>query len=1198
MNWRRSRRRRRLKPIEHAMTGVSRASLSALLEAACSSPTASHCIPSLAVVFHAVANNAGVEGRPADPSLLPLLVAAAHESEPRLQALEDQQPCDVRAGAVVRWNGEIHQLLPGFLGRPIAAIDELGLLANAIDPVLVDRRGYGLGDLIELALRRMNHIAGVLSAVWPNGEMPEPGSPAHITNNEFEAASRLEDIFAQVDQCEAPDRAREALLAHSVSPSELACGLDDPVSVFADTICLRLGAEEWVPVPGGLLLEALVACGVSLAEFASQLSSDAETRWRSLVSDHVGCILAGSAHPITGPVAVSPMRTVHSITQYSPTQLLVMDVVSALTQDGLDRALDSSDASLDTVVPGAALTAADGLDRVDDDADIVVLQIAVAPGVAGLSPISKYPRATLTDLNNIARSTSSSPPDLWYFLRDYSQLRSSSAVWTLNLAPLWMIWTGRDRSFPTGAVAPGLVSVDPRITRSEWTDAADASVLERALLRLGFPGLSDLPIVWHYSEESVVGDLSESRMYRILAWEIPIAVSLCDRHGPFRETDPLWALSKILSAKLKETKRSFLAMGHAVGLTHLIFELGYRSDTDDALVLELFPDSVIRLSCSELLLPAMMQDSVEVESAIGHSVADILPRSKATARFKEDWDAAPPAVRVDGIPVVQDALELPPPIEPHDSQLSDVRRRLSSYLAERVEPGSYGRREAVRIESQVIYPWLLEELHALLERYRHEEMLEYALSQLERANHHRMVNQHRIAWRRGTFGSDAHEERSEEDRLAILTKCVTLIVEETLAQTPQGSSSPDRLGWVQLLSVAELCVESGLRSESTHLRLADPTITISDEYRIELDARFPEVDIHAYQEARKAMMLPDAVPMGSSKAQLPEPEDIQPQPLVDQVPDLTDVDRELKATLGFGLDALRGVLGMACEWEVSTSTYIAHVSAEAFLDRLTPSFHLASRHEHARALEWLTLHRAGLLADAHNGRIEHWELEHRAARVITRPFIEGAHGIYVLPWTAQFSARVLRNYLVEGRLPWPDRVLPSKVCKALNRYRQNVAKAFEDECVRVLSDSRLISRRSIKPSKAHQYGIAELYGEIDVLCVDPETSRIWVIEAKDLAMPFSSRSLRRHIDKYMNEGAFVYKLMQKVNDVRRSAANVAACLGADSPTRSWTVIGLVVTVTPEPAAYVRSVEVPFCTIDQLADVVLSDTVPESGAVPR
>ena len=1179
------------------MAGVSRASLLALLEAACSSPTASHRIPSLSVVFHAVANSASVEGRPADPSLLPALVAAAHESEPQLQALEDQQPCDVRAGAVVRWNGELHQLLPGFLGRPIAAIDELSLLAHAIDPVLVDRQGYGLGDLIELVLRRMNHVASMLSAAWPNDQMPEPGSPAHITNNEFEAAIQLENILAQVDACEAPDRAREALLAHLVSPQELACRLDDPVSVFADTICLRLGADEWAPVPAGLMLEALIACGVRLAEFASQSSSDAETRWRSRISDHVGCMLAGSAHPIIGPVAVTPTSTVHSITRYSPTQLLVVDVVTALTQDGLGRALNSSDASLDTVVPGTALTGAPGLDRVDDDADIVYLQVAVAPGVAGLAPHSKYPRATLTDLKNLARHSFSSPPDLWYFLRDYSQLSDSSVIWSLNLAPLWRIWTSRGKSFHHGAVAPGLVSIDPRITRSEWNDAANASALERALHRLGFPHLSDLPITWYDSEESVVGDFAESRMYRILAWEIPVAVSLSDRSGLFHETDPLWALSKILSAKLKTTKESFLALGDAVGLRRLIFELGYDNDGEDDLVLEWFPDSVIRLRCNEHLMAAMLQDSREVESAIGHLVADTLPHTDAAERFKRDWDAAPPAVRIDGIRVVQDALELPPPIEAHDSQLNDIQRRLGNYLAEQVDPGSYDGADAVRIESKVIYPWLIEELHAVQARYRHEAMLEFALSQLERSNHHRMVNQHRIAWRRGTFDSDAHEERSEEYRLTVLTKCISLIVEETVARTRQGSSSPDRLGWIELLSVAQLCIESSLRSESIHLRLADATMTISDRFSIDVSAKFLNVDIHAYQDARKAMMLPDAVAMGSSEAHLPEPEDVQPQPLTDQVPDLVEVDQELKATLGFGLDALRGVLSMACEWEVSSSTYIAHVSTEAFLDRLTPLPALASRDEHARALEWLTLRKTALLDDEHNNRIEHWELERRTARVTTRPFIETANGCYVLPWTAQFTARTLRNYLTEGRLPWPDRVLPGNVCRALDRYRQRVGKAFEDECVRVLSDPRLVVRRGIKPSKAHRYGIDELHGEIDVLCVDPQTSRIWVIEAKDLATPFSSRSLRHHIDRFMAEGAFIDKLMRKVNDIRRSAADVATHLGAESPERPWTVIGLMVTVNLEPAAFAQDVGVPFCTIDQLADVVLSDHLPASEAPP-
>ena len=1196
MNRGRIRRRRRLRPIERAMTGVSRASLLALLEAACSSPTASHRIPSLAMVFGAVADSAGVEGRPADASLLPMLVAAAHESEPQLQALEDHPPCDVRAGAVVRWNGDLHRLLPGFLGRPIAAIDELGLLAHAIDPVLVDHRGYGLGDLIELVLRRMDHIAGVLSAAWPEDNVPEPDSPVYITDNELGVANRLEDIFSQVDACEAPERAREALLAHSVSPQRLACRLDDPVSVFADTICLRFGTDEWTPVPGGLLLEALIACGVRLAGLASQLSGDAETRWRSLVSDRVGCMLAGSAHPITGPVAASGASTVHSITRYSPTQLLVIDVAATLTQDGLRSALDSSDASLDTVVPGTALSGAAGLYRVDDEADIIHLQVVAVPGVAGLDPRSKYPTATLTDLKNIARSSFASPSDLWYFLRDYAQLRDSSVIWSSNLAPLWMIWTSAGKSFHRDAVAPGLVSIDPRVMRSEWNDAADASALERALHRLEFPQLSDLPVAWHDSEESLVGDFTESRMYRILAWETPVAVSLCDPSGLFRETDPLWAVSKILSAKLKDTKDSFLALAAATGLTHLIFELGY-DDGEDALVLEWLPDSVIRLRCNEHLRTAMLQDSHEVESAIGHLVADALPQTDAAERFKQDWDAAPPAVRIDGLRVVQDALELPPPIEAHDSQLNDIQRRLGSHLVEHVAPGSYDGADAVRIESQVIYPWLIKQLHAVQARYRHEAMLEYALSQLERANHHRMVNQHRIGWRRGTFDSDAHEERSEEDRLTVLTKCISLMVEETVARTPQGCSSPDRLGWIELLSVAQLCIESSLRSESIHLRLADATMTITDRFGIDVSARFPEVDIHAYHDARKAAMLPDAVPMGSSEAHLPEPDDIHPQPLTEQVPDLVEVDQELKATLGFGLDALRGVLSMACEWEVSSTTYIAHVSAEAFLDTLTPLSALASRDEHARALEWLTLRKTGLLEDAHDSSIEHWELERRAARVTTRPFIEGANGIYVLPWTAQFTVRILRNYLIEGRLPWPDRVLPDDVCRALGRYRQGVGKAFEDECARVLSDTRLIVRRGIKPSKAHQYGIDELYGEIDVLCVDPQTSRIWVIEAKDLATPFSSRSLRHHISKFTDEGGFIDKLMKKVTNVRRNAADIAAHLGADSPTRPWTVIGLIVTVNPEPAAYVQDVGVPICTIAQLADIVLSDHPPASGAPP-
>ena len=49
--------------------------------------------------------------------------------------------------------------------------------------------------------------------------------------------------------------------------------------------------------------------------------------------------------------------------------------------------------------------------------------------------------------------------------------------------------------------------------------------------------------------------------------------------------------------------------------------------------------------------------------------------------------------------------------------------------------------------------------------------------------------------------------------------------------------------------------------------------------------------------------------------------------------------------------------------------------------------------------------------------------------------------------------------------------------------------------------------------------------------------------------------------------------------------------------RPWTVIGLIVTVNVEPAAYVQDVGAPICTLAQLADVVSSDHPPANGAPP-
>ncbi|MDP9223921.1 MAG: hypothetical protein M3P18_08700, partial [Actinomycetota bacterium] len=54
--------------------------------------------------------------------------------------------------------------------------------------------------------------------------------------------------------------------------------------------------------------------------------------------------------------------------------------------------------------------------------------------------------------------------------------------------------------------------------------------------------------------------------------------------------------------------------------------------------------------------------------------------------------------------------------------------------------------------------------------------------------------------------------------------------------------------------------------------------------------------------------------------------------------------------------------------------------------------------------------------------------------------------------------------------------------------------------------------------KAKVLGLATLPREIDGICIDEARSRIWVIEAKDRAAPFSPHQVRKAIDEFHEEG--------------------------------------------------------------------------------
>lgn len=1128
------------------------------------------------------------------PDLLPALVTAAHEVDPRLSSVEDWRPYDVRSREVVPWLGGLHRLVPGSLERPVATVDFLGILSSAIDHVLIEHDGYGLRDVVELVLRRIDHVASSLAPTWPHDTSADVGDPPSVSDREFASAQSIRPFLDEVARCSAPERALVALRRHAVPLKRLTCNPQDPVSSFGSAIAVASGNERYVPLPAGVLIESLDAVGAALAKRASEPDVRVNDRWAQAVAGRVGHALAGSGHRTSGPLMTPGGSTIHSASMYSRRQIVLIDVVTALDQETLQERLDASSDHLDSVAPGTELASPRAAIELQPDAEIATLQVVAAPKSGGALFSKGHAIATLPDLLWCARTCAREPVDLWHFVRDLADPKGVGRSFMWDLIDAWEVWRHNGKSFYRGGVPLTMLMFSPHAAEAEWQAAADSGPAELALAALGLPPIAAWPMVGDPGRVEYVGDLTQDCVFKLVPGEVPVAIASTDPSSG-EQSKILWSFADGLAWKLEQARAAFLHAATSSGVEAILvtFSRGENEVVGGPPIwLAKLEDRAIVLGWDSRLQDALFEDSAAIESLAGRLIAERFNAWGVRDAFVAAWDDAPPGIRVDGVAVEQRARDLPEPIEPHDAQRSAAQQRLGEHLLEHgVEPGSYVGPQATALESGVIYPWLIEELHRVVGGYRSRELIGMAMNQLERANFKRWSHDQRLAWQLG-FPVHADPEQDDwQDRTEGITtriRCISLILEEVLARPSGGVSSPDRALWQQALAIAELCLESGMRSESVHLDLSRTSVTVTDSYEVNVNwsDEPTDVDLREYWRLRREATRPEAVPIGTPGEREREPERAEPQSLLDLMPELAGIDGALKATLGFGLDGLTGVLNVARQWEVTDAASVGQTSSSAFVDSAVNLAIGATANEYGRALDWLTLRGADLAADDR----EHWETERRAVRVTTRPFVELEGSLQVLPWSAEMTLKIVANYLSDGRLPWPASHLPEKVAQALNRYRQRRNRQLELDIVSALGNGVFVVRGGIKPGKASAYGIDHLSGEIDAVCVDAARSRIWVIGAKDPYTPFSPRQVRRLIDDFHRAGGYLDKLATKVDEVERCALALAEALAVDRPARSWEVAGLVVTRHPDPAGFVRSSRSAFCTLENLLSVIDRDAV--------
>ena len=407
--------------------------------------------------------------------------------------------------------------------------------------------------------------------------------------------------------------------------------------------------------PAGILVQSLGELGGVLAEEACRLDLGVERRWKDKIEQSLVRLLAGSGHPMTGPLDVAGGGAVYSAVLYSERQVLVLDVVACLRLSSLVRAMGESSENLDRVALGKRLTTEMGDLPITPDAQVFTLQIAAHP--------DKTPRGDNQAVTNfqdfmwMLRTAAQHPKDLWYFLRDLHNLRTSAELAFVDLIDVWDMWRKSGKSFPLGSRTRPAVVVFPYGGEEQWEVASESAPVEHALLTLDMAPVSAWPVFENVGDRAYVGDRFINVTYQVLPWEIPVAVTMTDPRDPDSDRDAVWYVATAIVTNLNNMKEAFDAASEASGISALRVELVRdREPSDPPVRLVRRDGSVLTLGWNDHIVPALLDNSVEVETLIGQVLAEVFDSPDAKQAFLAGWDSTPP--------------QHPPRRSPHASRLT------------------------------------------------------------------------------------------------------------------------------------------------------------------------------------------------------------------------------------------------------------------------------------------------------------------------------------------------------------------------------------------------------------------------------------------------------------------------------------------------------------------------------------------------
>jgi hypothetical protein len=163
------------------------------------------------------------------------------------------------------WNFRVH---PGTLEDPLRSLQGAVNYAEALDPVLMKRLGFGIGSMLEIAGRMLDRELSALAPAWSSRSVSLDSQP-EITDAEVAATAgylrswSLDDLLSHKRRpagTNAPDKEQLALAADAltVDSDGLSFGAGPDQAHLGPVLFVRNSLGAW-PVPSALIGEGLMA---------------------------------------------------------------------------------------------------------------------------------------------------------------------------------------------------------------------------------------------------------------------------------------------------------------------------------------------------------------------------------------------------------------------------------------------------------------------------------------------------------------------------------------------------------------------------------------------------------------------------------------------------------------------------------------------------------------------------------------------------------------------------------------------------------------------------------------------------------------------------------------------------------------------------------------------------------------------------